>query len=207
MQISAKSRWAFGLLGAAAVFLVLVYVLPAVSASPKEASGSGKCVQPQKKLVDSGENPSGDPWTITATIRENGSCGSWLFGSRFVPSGTARGSFAFEWGIPAGGHLSDRFTIGARDEMASSGRVFGGTVSGRVTRIVARMSSGEPLTIRPKLPAQKLRDKFVWLRNVRYAMRFYPAGSHATKVTLYSADGKVVEQLGSQEGEFIGPGV
>jgi hypothetical protein len=69
------------------------------------------------------------------------------------------------------------------------------------------MSSGGSLTIRPALPAKKLREKFVWLRNVRYAMRFYPAGAHATKVTLYSADGRVVERVKSIEGAFTGPSV
>jgi hypothetical protein len=63
------------------------------------------------------------------------------------------------------------------------------------------------LAIKPKLPAKKLREKFVWLRNVHYAMRFYPAGSHAIKATLYSQDGKVVERLSSMEGAFTGPDV
>lgn len=207
MGISAKTRWSLGLVGLAAAFLLAFYVLPAFSASAGEASGSGKCIQPQQKLVDSGLNPSGDPWTITATVRKNNGCENWLFGSKFVPTGKVPGSFTLAWGIPAGGHLSDSFTIGARDELANSERVFGGMVGGQVTRIVVQRSSGAPLTIQPKLPAKKLREKYVWLRNVRYAMRFYPAGSHATKVTLYSADGKVVERVSPIEGAFTGPGI
>lgn len=208
MQISAKTRWSLGLVGLAAAFLLASYGLPAISSSSsKEMSGSGKCIQPQQQLVDRGLNPAGDPWTITASIRQNDGCDSWLLGSKFVPAGKVRGSFSFGWGIPSGGHLSDAFTIDARDESSNSERVFGGAVGGRVTRIVVQLSNGGPLTIRPELPAQRLRKKFVWLRNVRYAMRFYPAGSHATKVTLYSADGKVVEKLSPIEGAFAGPGV
>jgi hypothetical protein len=207
MRISAKTRWSLGLVGLAVAFLLAFYVLPAVSSSSEEASGSGKCIQPQQKLVDSGLNPSGDPWTVTASVRKNHGCDSWLFESKFVPAGKVPGSFAFGWGIPAGGHLSDGFTIGARDESSNSERVLGGMVGGRVARIVVQMSSGGPLTIQPKLPAKKLREKFVWLRNVRYAMRFYPAGSHATKVTLYTADGKVVERVSAIEGAFTGPSV
>jgi hypothetical protein len=56
-------------------------------------------------------------------------------------------------------------------------------------------------------PASKLRERFVWLRNVRYAMRFHPSGSHVTEVTLYSADGKVIDRLAPIEGAFTGPGV
>lgn len=206
MTISAKTRWSLGLIGLAAAFLFVFYVLPAVSAS-SDSGGSGNCIQPQQQLIDRGLNPSGDPWTITATIRKNAGCANWLFGSKFVPAGKVRGSFSFGWGIPSGGHLSDAFTIDARDESSNSERVFGGAVGGRVTRIVVQMSNGGPLTIHPKLPARRLREKFVWLRNVRYAMSFYPAGAHATKVTLYSADGKVVERLSPIEGAFSGPGV
>lgn len=205
MQISANSRWAIGLLGLAAVFMALVYVLPAVSASTEEAKG--KCIKPQQKLVDGGENPSGHRWTITATVRNNGNCDSWLFESRFVPASKPAGSFSFAWRIPTGGHLSDGFTIGARDEVSNSERVFGGVVNSRVSRIAVQMSNGEPLVVRPKLPTRELRERFVWLRNIRYAMRFYPAGSHAIKATLYSVDGKVVDQLDPLEGEFVGPGV
>jgi hypothetical protein len=207
MRISSKTRWSLGLLALAAAFLLAFYVLPAFSASSDEARGSGNCIQPQQQLVNSGSNPSGDPWTITASVRKNDGCDSWLFVSRFLPAGKVRGSFAFGWGIPAGGHLSDSFTIGARDESSNSERVFGGMVGARVTRIVVEMSSGGSLTIHPALPAKKLREKFVWLRNVRYAMRFYPAGRHATKVTLYSRDGKVVERVGPIEGAFTGPNV
>lgn len=207
MRISEKIRWSLGLVSLAVAFLFAVYVLPAFSASPETANGSEQCVQKQEKLVDSGLNPSGDPWTIKATIRKNDGCDSWLFVSKFVPAGKVRGSFSFGWGIPAGGHLSNAFTIGAQDESSNSERVFAGAVGGRVTRIIVQMSSGGPLTIRPKLPAKRLREKFVWLRNVRYIMRFYPAGSYATKVTLYSADGKVVERLRPVEGEFSGPAV
>jgi hypothetical protein len=207
MRISSKTRWSLGLVALAAAFLFTFYVLPAFSASSEEARGSGKCIQPQQELVNSGVNPSGDPWTITATVRKNDGCDSWLFLSKFLPAGKVRGSFSFGWGIPAGGHLSNGFTIGARDESSNSERVFGGMVGARVTRIVVRMSSGGSVAIRPTLPAKKLREKFVWLRNVRYVMRFYPGGSHATKATLYSADGKVVERVSPIEGAFTGPGV
>lgn len=208
MKISANIRWSLGLLGLAAAFLFAFYVLPAVSSSSEEARKSENCIEPQQRPVDRGLSPSGDPWTITATVRKNAGCDNWLFGLKFVPTGKSRGSFTFAWGIPAGGHLSNSFTIGARDESSNSERVFGGAVNGRVTRVIVQMSSGAPLIIHPKLPAKKLREKFVWLRNVRYAMSFYPAGAHATKVTLYSADGKKVGgQISSQEGEFVGPSV
>ena len=88
-----------------------------------------------------------------------------------------------------------------------SERVFGGAVGGVVTRIIVQMSSGRPLVIVAKLPSLRLRKEFVWLRNVRYVMKFYPAGRQAIKVTLYSANGEVVEQLTPLEGEFAGPGV
>jgi hypothetical protein len=140
-------------------------------------------------------------------IGKNGSCDSWLLGMEFRPSGGLAGSATWRWGIPAGGHLSRAFTIDAQDGVAGVERAVFGTVGGRVRAVKIRMNKGEPLVVRPKLPPRQLRKQFVWLRNMRYFIRFYSAGHYANKVSLYSADGKLIEMLSAIEGEFSGPGV
>jgi hypothetical protein len=125
----------------------------------------------------------------------------------FRPSGGVAGSTSWRWGVPAGGHLSQAFTVDAQDEIAGSGRAFYGTVGGDVRTVKVQMSAGKPLVLHPKLPAQHLRKQFVWLRGMRYFMRFHPAGTHPKVVTLLDNGGKVIEKLTSLEGEFSGPGV
>jgi hypothetical protein len=125
----------------------------------------------------------------------------------FKPSGGVAGSTSWRWGVPAGGHLSQAFTVDAQDEVAGSGRAFYGTVGSSVRIVKVQMNGGKSLTLHPKLPAQHLRKRFVWLRGMRYFMRFHPAGVHPKVVTLLDSDGREIEKLTGLEGEFSGPGV
>jgi hypothetical protein len=207
MSQSAKKQWGLALLGLAGIYFAFTYVMPAVGASTGDTSKAGKCISSQHQLVAQGRGPSGSPWTITGSIRKNDGCDSWLLGMEFRPTGGVPGSTSWGWGIPVGGHLSQAFTIDAQDEVASSGRAFYGTVGGNVRTVKVQMSGGQPLILHPKLPAQHLRKQFVWLQNMRYLMRFHPAGSHPEVVTLLGSDGQVIEKVTGLEGEFSGPGV
>lgn len=207
MLQSSKRQWSLALLGLAGAYFVLTYVLPAVQASPGDTSTSETCIRPQRHLVAQGQGPSGSPWTITGTISKNGGCDSWLIGMEFRPTGGVAGSTSWRWGVPAGGHLSQAFTVDAQDEVAGSGRAFYGTVGGSVPTVKVQMSDGKLLVLHPKLPAHHLRKQFVWLREMRYFMRFHSAGAQAKIVTLLGNDGRVIEKLTGLEGEFSGPGV
>ena len=123
----------------------------------------------------------------------------------FDLSDTLAGSWNWNWGIPAGGYLSNKFTISGGDEAENfSERAFSGTAGARVKTVVLTMSNGERLIIHPKLPPLVLRRRFVWLRNVRYFVRYYPSGRRVKVATLRNAQGEMIEKIRGSEGEFQG---
>jgi hypothetical protein len=183
-------RGLYFLLGLTSVYLLLV------------APAFGACIHRQHHLIAQGPSPSGKRWTVTAMIHNNGSCEAWLLGIDVRPSGTPRGSSSWGWSIQAGGHLSNGFTISARDENDGSVRTFYGAAGERVRTIVLMMSNGENLTIHPKLPRMQFRKRFVWLRNMRYFVRYYPPGHHVRAATLLNSRGEVIEKRGGEEGSF-----
>jgi hypothetical protein len=171
-----------------------------------------------RQPVAHGDSPRGIPWTVTASIRDNGrNCSAWLLGFEFrsgrkpypyshsweaetnkhIPT---PGSFSWGWGIPAGGHLPNDFTISGQDENEGSERVFAGAAGGSVKSITLTMSSGQHMMIRPRLPSRVLRQRFVWLRNLRYFVSYYSLGRHVQEVTVRDAKGAVT--IRGDEGTF-----
>lgn len=205
MLKSSGTRWALLLLTFASVYFLVAYVLLADPATPQPESASGTCVKSQRQLIARGHSPAGAPWTVTGTIRNTGGCKYWLFGMEFVPAGKSAGSWRGAWAIPPRSRLSDRFTIGAWDEFEESERAFSGVSGARIRTVVVTTSNGERLTIHPKLPPDRLRRRFVWLRNVRYFMRYYPTGQHAKVARLFDSHGKLIHTVQGQEGGFTGP--
>lgn len=169
-----------------------------------------------RQPIAHGESAKGTPWTVAVSIRGNGgNCSSWLLGFEFRPDQKPYsrrweaelsrkipmpGSFGWRWGIPAGGHLPNDFTISGQDEYEGSERVFAGAAGGSVKSITLTMSSGKHVVMRPRLPSQTLRQRFVWLRNLRYFVSYYSLGSHVQKVTVRSAEG--VFTIRGNEGAF-----
>lgn len=169
-----------------------------------------------RQPIAHGESAKGTPWTVTVSIRSNGrNCSSWLLGFEFHPDQKPYsrrweaelsrkipmpGSFGWGWGIPAGGHLPSDFTMSGQDEYEGLERVFAGAAGGSVKSITLSMSSGKHVVIRPRLPSRTLRRRFVWLRNLRYFVSYYPLGSHVQKVTVRSASG--VSTVRGREGAF-----
>lgn len=192
------------LLSIAGVYLLLVYVVPAISASGQPKSAAGTCIHHQHRLIAKGRSPGDKRWTVTGTIRNSGSCGYWLLGMNFVFSGPNAGAWRGAWGISAGGHLSDSFTISAQDETESSEQVFSGVVGSRVKTILLTISNGERLVIHPKLPRQRLRKRFVWLRSMRYFVRYYNTGQHVKVARLLNSQGEIIFMARGEEGVFEG---
>jgi hypothetical protein len=173
-----------------------------------------------RQPIAHGDSPNGIPWTVTVSIRDNGrNCSAWLLGFEFSPdqkpyshsweaeaeAGLSRqipipGSFSWSWGIPAGGHLPNDFTISGQDDYEGSERVFAGAAGGSVKSVTLTMSSGRYIVIHPRLPSEALRQRFVWLRNLRYFVSYYHLGSHVQKVTVRSSNG--VSTIRGNEGAF-----
>ncbi len=112
--------------------------------SPSAAKGPARCVHRQEDQLASGPSTGTKPWTIAASIHNNGSCNSWLFEVSVSPFGTRVGSWRSGWGIPAGGSLPGKFRIGAVDEAGNGRQAFGGIVAARVSTIELVTSRGQP---------------------------------------------------------------
>lgn len=190
------------LVGVLVVLLASAVIVQVSMASSRKPFAAERCVRSQKHLIADGRSPSNKHWTVTAEIRNNGSCRAWLFSMDFRPSGTLRGSSRWAWRIPAGGHLGKKFTMNAQDESAGSDRAFYGAVGASVETIELTMSKGKRIVVHPKLPPLVLRERFVWLRNVRYVVRYYSAGKHVRVARLINGRGGLSDVVQGSEGEF-----
>lgn len=169
-----------------------------------------------RQQVAQGNSPGGTPWAVTVSIRSNGGgCSAWLLGFEFRPDRSSElsklelelsrhhvmpGGFRWGWNVPAGGHLPNDFAISGQDEYEASERVFAGAAGGSVRSITLMLSNRRRVVLHPKLPNRALRQKFVWLRNLRYVVWYYPRGSHVQKVTVRKPGGVVVVR--GREGAF-----
>jgi len=189
------------------VVVLLAFVMSAVFvhvaiASPHAMLSAKRCVLPQEHLIAEGKNPNGKRWTVTGSVHDNGGCRSWLFSMDFRPSGTLTGSSRWAWRIPAGGHLPTNFTMNAQDESAGSVRAFYGAVGIRIKAIQLIMGNRKHIVVRPKLAPLALRERFVWLRNVRYFVRYYSPGEQVRDARLLNAQGGLIGVVRGEEGEF-----
>jgi hypothetical protein len=156
------------------------------------------CIKQQRHELANGTTPAGRTWRVSALIRSQPGCDSWFLKVNFAPSGTLAGSWSWGHDVKEGGHLADGFGIFGEDEVSDVGRVFSGIVGGRATTVAVTLSNGKRLTIHPKLPGHRQRDRLVWLRGFRYFVRFYPVGGRAKIVKLLDAQGKVLEVKGGR---------
>jgi hypothetical protein len=186
----------------ALLYLVIVYVVPALSSSDGLSSS---CAPHERHLIGKGPLPHHRSWRVTASIRNNGSCRAWLLGVEFSPFGTYAGSWRGSWGIPAGGKLANGFTVSGQDASNAVKRAISGVTGRRVARVIAVTDAGNHLSIRPQLPPQRLRLHNVWLRNFGFFIHYYPAGTHIRTMKLFDSRGKVLAAVRGEEGEFEGP--
>ena len=117
-------------------FLVSTAAVVIVMLALASAAGAA-CIARRGVSIGSGSSPEGATWTVEGTIGNNGSCREWLFGMEFSLPGAV--NWGTSTGIPAGGHLSYRYTISASDNLQEDGawRVFSGSVAGDVAAVVA----------------------------------------------------------------------
>lgn len=202
----ARSSWrvGVGLFLLATIFLAGAYVVPSLSSSAGEDGRDSGCVDPTRVSVDHGRRANGNRWNVDSSVRNNGSCAHWLLGMHFSPIGTVQGSWKGAWDIPSKGHLSRSFTVSAQDESAGAERVISGVTGSRIRTVIVTTNSGNRVTLHPRLPSRDLRSRFVWLRGLRYFVRFYPTGQHAKAAVLKDAQGRVVSTVPAFEGTLEG---
>lgn len=71
-----------------------------------------------------------------------------------------------------------------------------------VRKIVARMSDGTALTIRPRLAPKRLRKRYPWSRSLRYFDAFFPAGLKPLRVVAYDRKGRRLAGGKNRRGVF-----
>ena len=146
--------------------------------------------------IAKGTGPTGWDWSVAGSIGPNGGgCRDWLFGMNFNLEG-AIGSGAGRLGSRLGSSTAAGPNVDASDNLLADGsdRVFSGTVGGEVTKVLVTLSNNEHLVIHPKLPREKLRRHVVWLRNVRYFVRYYRPEGFVTGVASFDRAGLLVSR-------------
>lgn len=110
-------------------------------------------------------------------------------------------NWGWSTGIPAGGYLASSFNIDASDDLQEDGawRVLSGSVAGDVAKVMATLSNGKRLIIKPRSAPASLRRKVAWLKNVRYFVQYYPPTGFVTSASLFSTSGQLLYRTsGSQ---------
>ncbi len=158
------------------------------------SGAAARCIKRHHVQVATGTGPSGWGWTVDASIGDNGSCDDWLFGVEFELQGAT--SWGTSTGIPAGGHPGRGYTMDAADNLLEDGsyRVFSGVANAEAAKILATLSDGKRLTIRPKSPPRSLIRKNSWLRGVRYFVDYYRPEGLVTQVAVFDASGVLLHR-------------
>lgn len=199
----------------AIVYFLAVYIGPGLvdrsegrgQASTESAPMSGQCIKHRRTSVqvpiDHGEHDS-NSWSIIASIGSGHACGAWWsLGMEFLPQDVMRGSWKGLWEIPAGGHLPASATISARDETTGEDRVVSGIVGWNVRTVVFRTQSGRRIIVHPKAPDGRFLKRFVWLRNLRYFLRFYPVHDPMKAARLLDSRGGTIRTVEFRLGEAM----
>jgi hypothetical protein len=199
-----RPRWAAITLGLAAVVLFLAYFAPGFAKSDDAGRQEAQCIKKRQVRFAAGRSPGGEPWHLDGSIGPNGGCERWLLdvSLSFPLPGGRDGGWEVGWGIPAGGRVPRYVTLSGQDQSAVGERVFGAIASAEARTILLHLSSGGKLVSSAKAVPKELREKYSWLRGLRYLVRFYPPGEHVVSVTVMDGHGKVIDKLHGLDGDF-----
>lgn len=168
--------------------------------------GKGACIQPKQHKIAKGSSDSHkEMWTVSASIRNNDGCKSWLLGLKFEPFGPSGPSWRAGWGIPTGGSIPKGFPISAEDLVGAGSRSFSGIAGTLVKEIEVTTNRGETFTVHPKRVSSALVRRYVWLKNLGYFVRYLASGDRVTYVRVRNNSGKVLYQGGGVDGIFESP--
>lgn len=159
------------------------------------AQAAEACIKRHEVPIAKGTSPSGYHWSLGGSIGPNGgACRDWLFGMNFNLEGAL--SWGSSTGIPVGGNYGRHPEVDASDNLLVDGsdRVFSGFVSGEVAKVLVTLSNNKHLVIHPQAPRPKLRRDVVWLRNVRYFVRYYRPEGFVTGVRTFSRSGQLLSR-------------
>lgn len=202
MSNPAKNWRSSAALGAAVLLGLVAFMVIGIGGDRAPADGPG-CVEAKKVEIASGRSPSRAPWRIDSSVESRDGCDGATLRLEYSFDLTGRkGGWSAALAIPSNGHLDSDYTLTAQDQTADNERVFSGLVGARTRKIVAMLSSGKRLVIRPPAVPKRLRTQNAWLRGIRTFMRFYPAGQKVRVAKLFDKDGKLIASRRGLDGYF-----
>jgi hypothetical protein len=176
----------------------LAVVVPALGVARASRSG---CIKPHKVEIGREAAPNGLRWKVVSSVKNNGSCGEWLFGIDFHLPGV------MDWGsgtgIPAFGHTSATKEIDAMDFHGPGESAFSGYVGSGAATIRAKLSDGERLEMPVRFPSKQQRQNHVWLRGFGYFVGYYAPGIEVISASAYDRDGQILDRVRNEEGFFF----
>jgi hypothetical protein len=78
-----------------------------------------------------------------------------------------------------------------------------GIAARRVDKLVVRMSKGHRLRFHPRLAPERVRERFKWVRGLRFFDRFYSSDRRPLVVKALDAQGHVLARRHSDRGSFF----
>lgn len=167
-------------------------------------SAAASCTRPHHFAIGKGSIPNGEGWSVTAGVKNNGSCAEWLFDLEF--SLGKFGNAGSATGIPAGGHVPrEYFRLSADDLLSQDGseRVLYGYTGNEGVKVVAILKNGQTFTVAPQLAPEGLRKRVVWLRSFRFFVFFHPNDSPIEQLSVFTRGGRLIYRTKSLEGSFF----
>jgi hypothetical protein len=162
------------------------------------------CVRASSRQVGKGGLPEGGTWTVRASIRDNLTCETWLFGVTFYLGefGVGGGGTA----IPSGGRIPRGYLEVEPMEVENSAgteSVIYGVAEIHAVRLIAMTTTGKKFSLPTVLPPPRVRIQAPWLHGFRYFMLFHPAGEYVRELVALSQGGKVLERVGPHRITFV----
>lgn len=81
--------------------------------------------------------------------------------------------------------------------------VLSGIADRRVVKLKMKMGNGRVLTVEPALAPARLRQRFFWLRRVRFFFSFFPVSGKPRLLTAFDPDGHMLGRGKVQHGHFF----
>lgn len=168
------------------------------------ASSACGCGEFKGFVVARGESLYGVPWRIEASHPHTDASGrrGVEFAFEFDPPASPESGYFKGMNLPISKRLVFSANAGSEVDPYPEGDVSGVTGSRAATLRVA-MSDGGELLIEPQLASPRLRERFPWLRRLRFFDYFFAAGPQPVRITAFDSTGSVLAASSSRRGSFF----
>jgi len=171
--------------------LALAVVAAAAFFVPGGASACG-CGEFRGVVVAHGSSLYGAPWRIKAILPRDSGPEYAMFGFSIAEGGESGYFTSMPRPIPRAFVLTASRGSGV-DEFPEAD--VSGITAGRVTRLQVELDDGQALETEPLRAPERFRNRFHWLRGLRFYDLFFPEDQEPIRVTALDAQGKVLEEL------------